>query len=132
MCWSKASLMKSARLRWRGDRAASSSIRAWRVRLRPPHYLALLEQKPGAIDWAAPLQGWTLPESLRHLRRLLEARMGRRGKREFIQVLRLMEVFPQDAMRGISPWNSIARRRKAAQRPISVRTQARPPRNIGL
>ncbi|MGB6538143.1 MAG: IS21 family transposase [Xanthobacteraceae bacterium] len=61
----------------------------------PRHYLALLEQKPGALDQAAPLQGWTLPEPLRHLRRLLEARMGNRGKREFIQVLRLMEVFSE-------------------------------------
>jgi transposase len=61
----------------------------------PKHYLALLEQKPGALDQAAPLQSWTLPEALQHLRRLLEARMGNRGKREFIQVLRLMEVFPE-------------------------------------
>lgn len=62
---------------------------------QPRHYLALLEQKPGALDQAAPLQGWTLPEPLHHLRRLLEARMGNRGKREFIQVLRLMEVFSE-------------------------------------
>jgi transposase len=61
----------------------------------PRHYLALLEQKPGALDQAAPLQGWTLPQLFQHLRRLLEARMGNRGKREFIQVLRLMEVFPE-------------------------------------
>ena len=61
----------------------------------PKHYLALLEQKPGALDQAAPLQNWILPEPLQHLRRLLEARMGNRGKREFIQALRLMEVFPE-------------------------------------
>jgi transposase len=61
----------------------------------PMHYLALLEQKPGALDQAAPLQNWILPESLQHLRRLLEARMGNRGKREFIQVLRLIEVFSE-------------------------------------
>jgi transposase len=61
----------------------------------PRHYLALLEQKPGALDQAAPLQGWALPEALGHLRRLLEARMGKRGKREFIQVLRLTEVFAE-------------------------------------
>jgi len=61
----------------------------------PKHYLALLEQKPGALDQAAPLQNWTLPEPLQHLRRLLEARMGNRGKREFIQMPRLMEVFPE-------------------------------------
>ena len=62
----------------------------------PLHYLALIEQKPGALDQAAPLQGWELPDQFAHLRRLLEARMGNRGKREFIQVLRLMEVFDQD------------------------------------
>lgn len=39
-----------------------------------------------------PLQGWDLPETFQHLRHLLEARMGNRGKREFIQVLRLMET----------------------------------------
>jgi transposase len=62
----------------------------------PLHYLALIEQKPGALDQARPLQGWVLPDQFHHLRRLLEARMGNRGKREFIQVLRLMEVFDQD------------------------------------
>jgi hypothetical protein len=30
----------------------------------PRHYLALLEQKPGALDQAAPMQGWTIPEPL--------------------------------------------------------------------
>jgi hypothetical protein len=55
----------------------------------------LLEQKPGALDQAAPLQAWTLPEALGQLRRLMEARMGKRGKREFIQVLRLTEVFTE-------------------------------------
>jgi hypothetical protein len=55
--------------------------------------LALLEQKPDALDQAAPLQTWTLAEPLQHLRRLLEARVGNRGKREFTQVLRLTEVF---------------------------------------
>ena len=59
----------------------------------PKHHLALLEQKPGALDQAAPLQSWTLPEPLQHLRQLLEARMGNRGKREFIQALRLTEAF---------------------------------------
>ena len=57
----------------------------------PIHYLPLLEQKTAALDQAAPLQGWELPEEYRTLRRLLEARMGRRGKREFVRVLRLLE-----------------------------------------
>ena len=47
----------------------------------PVHYLPLLEQKTGALDQAAPLQGWDLPEEFATLRRLLESRMGRRGKR---------------------------------------------------
>ena len=59
----------------------------------PIHYLPLLEQKTGALDQAAPLQGWDLPQEFATLRRLLEARMGRRGKREFVQVLRLLESF---------------------------------------
>jgi hypothetical protein len=59
----------------------------------PLHYLALLERKTAALDQAAPLAGWELPEEFATLRRLLEARMGKRGKREFVQVLRLMEVF---------------------------------------
>jgi hypothetical protein len=61
----------------------------------PLHYLALIETKPNALDQAAALQGWDLPEVFQHLRHLLEARMGNRGKREFIQVLRLMEAMPQ-------------------------------------
>ena len=62
----------------------------------PLHYLALIETKPNALDQAAPLQGWDLPEIFQHLRHLLEARMGNRGKREFIQVLRLMEAIPKE------------------------------------
>ena len=61
----------------------------------PIHYLPLLERKPGALDQAAPLQGWALPGEFGTLRRLLESRMGRRGKREFVQVLRLLETFSQ-------------------------------------
>jgi len=60
----------------------------------PLHYLALIETKPGALDQAAALQDWDLPDIFQHLRHLLEARMGNRGKREFIQVLRLLEAMP--------------------------------------
>jgi transposase len=59
----------------------------------PMHYLALLEQKVGALDQAAPLQGWDLPNEFATLHRLLEARMGKPGKREYVQVLRLLETF---------------------------------------
>ncbi len=60
----------------------------------PIHYLPLLEQKTAALDQAAPLQGWELPGEYQTLRRLLEARMGKGGKREFVQVLRLLQHFP--------------------------------------
>ncbi|MDY7526219.1 IS21 family transposase [Sphingomonas sp. 10B4] len=66
----------------------------------PLHYLALIETKPGALDQAAALQGWALPDVFQHLRHLLEARMGNRGKREFIQVLRLLEALPLDVVTG--------------------------------
>ena len=66
----------------------------------PTHYLPLLERKTGALDQAAPLVGWDLPEEFGTLRRLLESRMGRRGKREFVQVLRLMETFSLDDVHG--------------------------------
>ena len=52
----------------------------------PIHYLPLLERK--ALD-----PGLGTPRGT--LRRLLESRMGRRGKREYVQVLRLLETFSQ-------------------------------------
>jgi transposase len=68
----------------------------------PRHYLALLEQKIGALDQAAPLQGWELPDEFGTLRRLLEARMGKGGKREYVQVLRLLETFRlEDVQAGV-------------------------------
>jgi transposase len=57
----------------------------------PRHYLALLERKPGALDFARPLERWDLPVAFRLLRRRLEADLGSAGTREFIKVLRLME-----------------------------------------
>ena len=60
----------------------------------PLHYLALLEHKSRALDQAAPLAGWQLPECFAQLRRLLEARLKKHAAREYIQVLRLLETFP--------------------------------------
>jgi hypothetical protein len=59
----------------------------------PVHYLPLIEQKINALDQAAPLQGWNLPEAFATLRRLMEARMSKHGRREYVQVLRLLESF---------------------------------------
>jgi hypothetical protein len=55
----------------------------------PLHYLAPLEQKTNALDQAAPLEGWPLPEELLELRRQMGVRLGKHGRREFVQVSRL-------------------------------------------
>jgi transposase len=96
----------------------------------PLHYLALLERKIGALDQAAPLAGWQLPEEFTTLRRLLEARMGKRGKREFVQVLRLLESFqPDDVLAGVR--EAIARGVigfDAVKHLMLCRIERRPPR----
>jgi transposase len=96
----------------------------------PLHYLALIEQKTNALDQAAPLANWTLPDEFATLRRLLEARMGRRGKREFVQILRLMEVFTVgDVAAGVR--DSIARGAigfDAVKHLVLCRIERRPPR----
>ncbi|MFQ5439775.1 MAG: IS21 family transposase, partial [Paracoccaceae bacterium] len=66
----------------------------------PMHYLPLLEQKVGALDQAAPLQGWDLPDVFSTLHRLLQTRMGKKGKREYVQVLRLLEEFDMVDVQG--------------------------------
>ena len=96
----------------------------------PLHYLALLEQKIGALDQAAPLVGWDLPEEFAVFRRLLEARMGKRGKREFVQVLRLLETFRRDdVVAGIK--EAMARGAigfDAVKHLVLCRIERRPPR----
>jgi hypothetical protein len=96
----------------------------------PLHYLALLEQKTNALDQAAPLADWTLPDEFATMRRLLEARMGKPGKREFVQILRLMEVFAVgDVAAGVR--DSIARGAigfDAVKHLVLCRIERRPPR----
>ena len=96
----------------------------------PLHYLALLERKTGALDQAAPLVGWDLPEEFAGFRRLLEARMGKRGKREFVQVLRLLETFGcDDVVAGIK--EAMARGTigfDAVKHLMLCRIERRPPR----
>ena len=96
----------------------------------PLHYLAVLERKIGALDQAAPLVGWDLPEEFATLRRLIEARMAKRGKREFVQILRLLEVFrPEDVLAGVR--EAIARGAigfDAVKHLVLCRIERRPPR----
>ena len=96
----------------------------------PLHYLALIEQKINALDQAAPLANWALPEEFVMLRRLLEARMGKKGKREFVQVLRLMEVFRIDDV-AAAVRDAIARGAlgfDAVRHLVLCRIERRPPR----
>jgi transposase len=68
------------------------------VTFDPIHYLALLERKPGAFDFARPLVGWDLPADFGVLRRRFEAAWGETGVRHFIQVLRLLEKCSLDEL----------------------------------
>ena len=96
----------------------------------PIHYLPLLERKPGALEQAAPLRGWELPEEFGTLRRLLESRMGRRGKREYVQVLRLLETFSQqevaDAVKDALRLGALSF--DAVKHLLLCRMEGRPPR----
>jgi hypothetical protein len=96
----------------------------------PLHYLALIEQKTNALDQAAPLADWQLPAEFATPRRLLEARMGKSGKREFVQVLQLMEVFKLDDV-AAAVRNAIARGAvgfDAVKHLVLCRIERRPPR----
>jgi len=63
----------------------------------PQHYLRLLERKPGSLDDARPLDGWSLPVCFAVLRRRLEIEQPD-GTREFIRVLRLLETHSVKAL----------------------------------
>jgi hypothetical protein len=65
----------------------------------PVHDLPLLEKKTGALDQAAPLVDWDLPAEFQTLRRLMEARLLKVGRREYVQVLRLLETFERADLR---------------------------------
>jgi transposase len=87
------------------DLTVACHPRRWdrhQVTYDPIHYLALLERKPGALDFAAPLKGWELPVCFGVLRRRLEAELGGSGTRQFIKVLRLLErASPEELTRAI-------------------------------
>ena len=58
--------------------------------------MPLIERKINALEQAAPLQGWQLPKAFVTLQRILERRSGVSGKREYVQVLRLLERFDME------------------------------------
>ena len=82
----------------------------------PLHYLALLEQKTRALDQAAPLAGWELPDCF-SIRRLLEARLSKHGQ---------PRVCPGAAVAGDlrSPRSHRRRRRRSASGHDHLRCRA--------
>ena len=58
------------------------------------------QQAPSTAVASRVSGGWELPDAFPTLRRLLEARMGKSGKREYVQVLRLLETFDLEVLHG--------------------------------
>jgi hypothetical protein len=52
--------------------------------------------KVGALDQAAPLANWDLPEKFTTLRRVVEAWMIKAGWREYVQIFGLLETFEME------------------------------------
>ena len=86
------------------------------------------EHKIGALDQAAPLAGWELPDAFPTLRRLLEARMGKAGKREYVQVLRLVETSRGASRRGEGRPAPGCDRLRAVKHLVLCRIERRPPK----
>ena len=86
--------------------------------LDPLHYLALLERKIGAPDQAAPLTGWDLPAAFTTLRRLLEARMGKRLTGALLD--RLIHRVHILEMNGDSYRLKQSKRRQRGSRPVEA------------
>lgn len=51
----------------------------------PWHYLAVLEQKPGALRNGAPFKHWDLPDPIQEVRKILQGRPD--GDRQFVSIL---------------------------------------------
>ena len=89
-----------------GDEVVAVHGRDWGTKVthyNPLHYLSIAERRPNGLDFGAPFSDWHLPKEFDVLRRRLESRGGRQGKREYIRILRLLERFSLDQVaRGIS------------------------------
>jgi hypothetical protein len=113
-----------------GDRVVARPRRRWdraQVTDDPVHYLALLERKPGALDFARPLEGGELPAGFGILRRRLEAEFGGSGTRQFIKVLRLLEwADPGELTRAVEQAPGLGVADAAAVRLILEHRRERP------
>ena len=60
----------------------------------PWHYLSVLEKKPGALRNGAPFKQWNLPDAMKEVRTLLEARSD--GDRQFVSILSAVKRYGLD------------------------------------
>ena len=84
-------------------KVVAEHARCWekkQVRFEPLHYLSLLEKKPGALDYAKPLAGWSLPEEFATLRQRLEEKDPIGGTKQYVGVLRLLEKYELAAVQA--------------------------------
>ena len=66
--------------------------------LDPLHYLPLLQQRPGAFEHAKPMRRWRKqwPECYEQLlAELRQSKPGGQGVREFLEILKLHQAYPQ-------------------------------------
>ncbi len=67
----------------------------------PLHYLSLLEQRPGAFDYAKPIKEWRKewPQSYSKMLEILKEKWPEgRGVQEFIRILQLHKDYPADVI----------------------------------
>ena len=62
----------------------------------PWHYIAVLEQKPGALRNGAPFKKWDLPESMGEVRKILAERSD--GDRQFVGILSVVRRYGLEAV----------------------------------
>ena len=79
---------------FRDDALIAVHRRVWdkdQTIFEPRHYLALLERKPGALDYGRPFIELYLPDCFVILRRRMEAELGGKGTKEYIAVLLMLD-----------------------------------------
>jgi hypothetical protein len=83
--------------------------------LDPLHYLPILRTKPHELDHARTFRNWALPLIYERFRHELERRHNGDGLRQYVEVLGLLQDFPQAEL-------TAALRRAAACQSFSAET----------
>ena len=114
-----------------GNHAGATHLRLWSkegVSFRPERCLALLERKPGALDFAKPFADWRLPACFGVRRRRLEREQPKDGRRRFAEVLRLWErATPRELTTAVERAPAAGALDRAAVRILRAHGRAAPP-----